>query len=246
MNPVLVHNSFIYFDTDCKCCGHRTESFGAVDYGKCCEDGGTRRHPQLTGIPIWYKRCTYCGFVFTTAFDSWSDAEFMERIYNKAYAKADPDYTTRPYNNATSLASHFMKERRRPSILDYGGGSGEFAEFMRSLGYDADSYDPFGPEKYRKPPERKYDVITSFEVFEHHPDPKLLAQHIVGLLNPIGEVLFSTLLMPSPLLHPSQFWYIAPRNGHISIYTHQALVELFKPWLVVMSVSQGSHRAIWK
>jgi 2-polyprenyl-3-methyl-5-hydroxy-6-metoxy-1,4-benzoquinol methylase len=207
----------------CKCCGSEAALFGVVDFSKNCED---RRRPalELSGIPIYYHRCPKCGFLFTTAFDSFSHEDFARHIYNADYQRVDPDFAVaRPAASAEWMTLNFA--RSRPSrILDYGGGKGALAKLLREAGFsNVENYDPFVPE-FAVRPEGKFDCILCFEVMEHSPRPaETLAEVASFLANP-GIVFFSTAVQPeSIMVERVGWWYVAPRNGHVSIFTTTSL-----------------------
>src|SRR5579885_2070868 len=104
----------------CKCCGDTAFLWGVVDFHKNCE---VRRRPVLgiSGIPIYYYRCPGCRFLFTTAFDDFTDEDFLRYVYNEDYSLVDPDYLgDRPRANANFLVRLLASVRPR-RILDYGG-----------------------------------------------------------------------------------------------------------------------------
>jgi hypothetical protein len=53
--------------TACKICAGPAPLYGVVDFHRGCEIPGGKRLP-LSGIPVHYRRCTVCGFLFTAAF----------------------------------------------------------------------------------------------------------------------------------------------------------------------------------
>jgi hypothetical protein len=65
----------------CKCCGAPASLYGVVDFHKNCEIY-RRRVLDVAGVPIYYYRCPECRFLFTTAFDGFSRADFHSHIYN--------------------------------------------------------------------------------------------------------------------------------------------------------------------
>jgi SAM-dependent methyltransferase len=213
----------------CKCCGGHSSLCGVVDFNKNCEIGRTNPLP-LAGIPIYYYRCTRCAFIFTIDFDGFTDQQFLDVIYNQQYALVDPEYAqVRPGGNAEFLKSLFSAHKSI-SILDYGGGNGLLASRLRASGFlKVDSYDPFVREFSTRPAER-YDCIVCFEVVEHSNRPRETFAELNSLLKPDGLLLFSTLLQPPDIDAAGVgWWYIAPRNGHVSLYTEAALVSLFNP-----------------
>jgi hypothetical protein len=226
----------------CKICSGESALFGHVDFNRSCEELRGFKLPPL-GIPVHYRRCTGCGFLFTECFDDWTQAEFKQHIYNDDYVKVDPDYArNRPGVNASNIARQFYPERERIRILDYGGGNGRVAELLRSTGFaHVETYDPFTPQFCQRP-QSKFDLITSYETFEHLPDPAPVFQEIADMLAPGGTVQFSTLLLPWS--YDISWWYIGPRNGHVSIFSERALdIAWKKHGLSIRSSSSDLHVA---
>jgi 2-polyprenyl-6-hydroxyphenyl methylase/3-demethylubiquinone-9 3-methyltransferase len=86
-----------------------------------------------------------------------------------------------------------------------------------------DVYDPFVPGQSQLP-QRTYDLVLCVEVVEHVPDPRRLFQELSTLAGDEGMVCLTTLLQPSNFAAPwTNWWYVAPRNGHVSLYTSAAL-----------------------
>jgi SAM-dependent methyltransferase len=207
----------------CKCCGNLAVPYGVVDFHKNCEIA-RQKVLDISGVPIYYHRCPACGFIFTTAFDHFTNEDFTRHIYNDEYALVDPDYQEiRPRANAASLCSLFsaVKPGR---ILDYGGGNGTLTGFLREAGFGhVDTYDPFVP-RYSVRPADRFDCIVSFEVVEHTTDPARVFADMNELLAESGLILFSTLLQPADIDQQGlNWWYAAPRNGHVSLYTRASL-----------------------
>ncbi len=75
----------------CKICGGDTALDGVVDFNKSCHEQHGLRLP-VTGVPVYYRRCAACGFLFTDALDDWSIEDFRAHIYNDDYHVVDPDY----------------------------------------------------------------------------------------------------------------------------------------------------------
>ncbi len=207
----------------CKCCGAPAPLYGVVDFNKSCEDA-RRQVFELSGMPIYYYRCPRCELLFTTACDRFSPEDFRTLIYNHDYALVDPDYReARPRGNAAMLARLFptVKPRR---LLDYGGGNGLLAERLGPHGFpDARCYDPFVPA-FAARPAGSFDCITSFEVVEHSTDPLCAFADMSSFLAEEGLILFSTVLQPPDLGgQRMNWWYVAPRNGHVSLFARKSL-----------------------
>lgn len=213
----------------CKVCNAPAHFMGALDFNKhCMEQPGTKLPPY--GFAVYYRRCKACGFVFTNAFDAWEPADFTRHIYNEDYIKIDPGFDTfRPESNAQLVAALLASRKDTVSILDFGGGNGHLAGHLRAAGFSlCDTYDPFSVD-FATPPRRQYDVITCFEVLEHTPDPIGTTTAISRLLNTDGVVIFTTMVQPEDFEKQGlSWWYIGPRNGHISIHSTTSLELLWK------------------
>ena len=229
----------------CKICASPAPLYGAIDFNRVCADSDPYQLPPAN-VLIPYNRCAGCGFVFTASFDSWSHEDFAGHIYNDLYPKIDPHYEERrPAANLTWIRQEFtrMKGRR---FLDYGGGNGRLAELMRGEGFgEVVTYDPFEP-RYSTLPDEKFDVISCFETLEHVPDPVDTVTRLMGFASPKTIVFFSTLLQPRNFNECGLFWpYVAPRNGHISIYTRQSLALLFGRFgYTVTHLDEDKHIAL--
>jgi hypothetical protein len=211
----------------CKICNNETELHGCVDANRSCEiQRGA--FPALSGVPIYYQRCLTCGFLFTTAFDGWSLDDFRNRIYDTGYAAADPDYATgsRARRNAV-LTAEFMRRFSTCRVLDYGGGDGTLATSLRERGLDAHSWDLLLDGRSALPPTGTFPLVTAFEVFEHSPTPIETALDALSMVEKKGRLLFSTLLLDRLPRFSTDHWYIAPRNGHVSLHTRLSLQRLF-------------------
>ena len=212
-----------FLEPACKCCGGQTSFFAGYDFSRTCED---QERPVFarSGIDVPYYRCSSCGFVFTTYFDRWSKETFAERIYNSEYILADPEFSAiRPKYIAEQLSTLLASVPADIKILDYGGGEGKLIQELKLRGFErCESYDPFFSDGSR--PEGSFNLITAFEVAEHTADPILLFQDALSFLAPHGVLLFTTALQSRK--PDRDWWYIAPRNGHISIHSYASLQRL--------------------
>jgi 2-polyprenyl-6-hydroxyphenyl methylase/3-demethylubiquinone-9 3-methyltransferase len=227
----------------CKICGAPSPLLGVVDFHKSCIEAQGRRL-AVSGHPVYYRRCPQCAFVFTNAFDAWDWDAFSEHIYNNDYIVVDPDYVEqRPAGNAHLIANSFSDAKGSIQILDYGGGTGVLAARLRDQGFSATTYDPFS--SFNELPSQKFDLISCFEVLEHAPFPEKTVATMVSLLKDPGAILFSTLVQPAEFDSVGlNWWYASPRNGHVSLYSTQALALLFRPYgMRVGSFSPDLHIA---
>jgi len=215
--------------TPCKICQQPAPLFGLVDFNRNCQiPDGVKL--ALTGTPVYYRRCGSCGFLFTDAFDGWSQDEFKTHIYNGGYLAVDPGYLEiRPCSNAGLVQQVFGAHKTTLRVLDFGGGNDVLCSELRAAGFPvATTYDPFVQE-YAKPPDGKFNLITCFETLEHMPDPLKGIGAIVERLADPGLVLFSTLLQPPDFEKLGMnWWYVGPRNGHVSMFSRDALVKAWR------------------
>lgn len=208
----------------CKICGAAAPLFGVVDFNRSCEEVRGRYLP-LSGIAICYWRCPVCGFLFTDSFDDWTEADFKKYIYNDDYLAVDPDYCeTRPIDRAEWMTRNFEKDKSRLRVLDYGGGNGLLSESLRRSGFvAAETYDPFTAE-FSRLPSGKFEIVSCFETLEHLPDPTGGIAALASFVAEPGIVVFSTLVQPADVTtQRTNWWYIGPRNGHISMFTRFSL-----------------------
>lgn len=228
----------------CKICGGDAQLFDVVDFKKCCNP--TLYPDGLAGVPVFYRCCRTCRFIFTTFFDGFTSDQWRSHVYNDEYAAVDPEYIEiRPRRNASEVESLLLGNQASTIALDYGGGNGMTAMLLRKKGWTYDAYDPFGfcdvePERIGK-----YNFCSAFEVFEHSPDPISTLSEILRMTSPERLMIFvGTGVHDSEVRLDNRlaWWYAAPRNGHVSLYSRRALQLLGRRFgLGYVSVSRGTH-----
>lgn len=232
----------------CKICGSASPLYGVVDFNHSCKTPHGKRFPLL-GVPIYYRRCPACGFMFSDCFDDWTEHEFKQHIYDDLYVAVDPDYIeTRPKATARLVEQLFRKDKSRLRLLDYGGGNGVCCQELRVSGFlSADTYDPFTPA-YASRPEGTFDVVLCVETLEHLPRPMAEIESIIEYVSDSGVVLFTTLVQPTDLEKEGMnWWYIGPRNGHISLFSQKSLVSAWQRFgFKVVSFNDNLHLAFRK
>lgn len=235
----------------CSICGHADVLLaGCKDFGVSGNDHfeGRRIFADF-GISIAYHECARCGFLFTNAFDRWTPEQWRLHVYNEEYLLADPPFQSeRPLRNAQWVASLFNRELPDLSILDVGGGNGKFAEALSHCGARIESHDPlYGQGSL--PSERCFDLITSFEVIEHvpHEQQRDWMHRIAALLrkSPFARILISTEVLQPHL--SVDWWYVCPRNGHISIHSTRSLAILAeRVGMNIFSINPSMHLLCWR
>jgi len=209
---------------DCKICGGATEFFDVVDFNKFCNVTDYYAFGR-SGIPVCYWRCVDCGFLFTDFCDAWSPEDFSRWIYNADYILVDPGYSEiRPAQLAQQVGCR-LRGLESIAILDYGSGSGVMTERLRRQGFaGAMNFDPYSSPAR---PAGLFDLVTCFEVLEHTPDPIAALEEMRAFLRPGGCILFGQSLQPANIAEVrGNWWYVAPRNGHVSCYTEESLAHL--------------------
>lgn len=212
----------------CKICNGETCLFDVVDFNKSCADD--QYVLGFAAIPVIYRRCTQCQFIFTDFGDSFESKEWETYVYNKDYLTVDSAYLdTRPCHNARELMSFLAGRRKTVVGLDYGGGNGKAAALLRANGWQFDSYDPYGSTEMS--PERLgyYNFWSAIEVFEHVTDPVASLEKMLSMAGP-GKllILIGTSTHDGHVSEATRlsWWYAAPRNGHISLYSRKSLQVL--------------------
>jgi SAM-dependent methyltransferase len=193
---------------------------------------------------VGYWLCSDCGFCFAPEMARWSREEMQSRVYNDDYAHHDPDIELRPTENAKLLERLFGRDKGAIRHLDYGGGSGLLSRLLREAGWDSTSYDPFFDRGAELRGLGKFDLVTAFEVVAHLPNVNRLMDEIYGLLADQALVLFSTVVSDGHIAPglPIDWWYAAPRNGHMSLHSRLSLTMLgAKRGFRFSSLSEVAH-----
>lgn len=207
---------------ECKICGHPADVRYRVNRDRIVGE------PLRDGTEsVDYYYCEFCGFLFSTHLDGYSDRALNSAVYNDDYwTQMDPD-------DRSAIPLTFIQRfmvGRKMRILDYGCGRGHGVSVLRTQGYDAFGYD-IGADylaqqcsnDWAELPDR-YDFIFSFEVIEHLTQPLVLLEDAERLLAKDGVLFLTTYLYDEAL--GREFWYLAPRNGHVSLFSRRTLKHL--------------------
>lgn len=192
---------------------------------KICDNKSQRifNGTVLQKYNVAYFRCEYCGFIQT------EQPYWLNEAYSEAIADLDIGYVLRNlvYKNIT--VSVIKKAfNKKGSFLDYGGGYGLFVRLMRDIGLNFVRQDSYCENIFAKhfdlkdSIEKKFDLVTAMEVFEHFGDP---FAEIKKIFNYSNSILFSTSLQPHENIASINDWdYFSPEMGqHISFYTKKSL-----------------------
>jgi len=196
---------------NCKVCGAPSRAFADATL--------------LQRYKIAFYRCPACGFVQT------EEPYWLAEAYSEAYAFTDIGAVSRNHHYrkvvAACISSFFVADG---PFLDYGGGYGLFTRLMRDMGFNFYTYDKYGKNLFAPgfdgdaSGSTRYELLTAFEVFEHLVDP--IGE--LGMMSRISDnILFSTVLLPSPAPRPDEWWYYGLDHGqHVSLYSPDSLHRL--------------------
>jgi 2-polyprenyl-3-methyl-5-hydroxy-6-metoxy-1,4-benzoquinol methylase len=176
-------------------------------------------------------------------------SEFESKVYNNDYILVDPHYLSeRPRSNAIYVQSTIGDSGRQLRHLDYGGGEGLLSRLLCDAGWNSRSYDPFVDKNVKIAELGRFELITAYEVFEHVPDPCALIDDLSSLLVEDGVIMFSTLLSDGNIHHHQRlsWWYVSPRNGHISIFSQRSLSLLAERKQFLVGGNTTGFHAMWR
>jgi len=186
----------------CKICEYESEKF--------------KKSKIMNKYEISYYYCPSCEFIQT------EEPYWIEEAYIETINLTDIGIMKRNQvlaNFTTIILSLFFNKRRK--FLDYAGGYGIFTRLMRDIGFDfywSDKYTENLISKgfeYNK--DEKYELLTSFEAFEHFTNPIMEIENMLKISN---NILFSTTLTPiKKPLHEEWYYYGLDHGQHISFYS---------------------------
>ncbi|HEY9047939.1 MAG TPA: class I SAM-dependent methyltransferase [Ohtaekwangia sp.] len=178
-----------------------------------------------------YFKCSNCEFIQT------EKPYWLQEAYQNSITALDIGLVYRNQYLSTvaqALITRFFNPGKK--FLDFGGGYGLFVRMMRDRGFDFYRQDKYCENLFAKnfdisdlPEESKsFELVTSFELFEHLENPM---NEIQKMLSTGNSILFSTEVQPTQG-DISSWEYLAPETGqHIALYsvkTLQTIARKFK------------------
>lgn len=176
---------------------------------------------------IDYYECDNCEYI---AMDDNYEISFSEErhVYDLHNNSIEDDGYVNYFKNFLEKGVFPFITEKHIAFLDFGSGPEPVLKqiLQRDYGIECDFYDPHyhDDESYRK---KRYDVITSTEVFEHLKNPLETIGELVALLNDNGILSFMTLLHPKDETIFTDWWYRRDET-HISFFSDKTIEMIAK------------------
>lgn len=197
----------------CKICQNETnEIFNAV---------------VLYKYNVQYYQCKNCGFGQT------EKPYWLEEAYVSPMNLSDTGVVFRSERLSkivTSLICLFFN--KKGTFLDYAGGLGVFTRQMRDIGFNFLWQDPYTKNElargFEGDLESKYDIVTTFESFEHFENP---IEEIEKILKLSDTIILTTDLISIPAPEHSKWWYYASEHGqHVAFHSKESFKLIAKKY----------------
>ncbi|MEI8061181.1 MAG: class I SAM-dependent methyltransferase [Candidatus Berkelbacteria bacterium] len=172
---------------------------------------------------VKYYYCENCGFLFT------ENPHWLAEAYKESMNFSDTGVLQRNvlFSKYASVLLHFLFDNKA-KFLDWAGGFGVFTRLMRDIGFDYYWSDPYTENilarNFEGSETDKYELVTSFESFEHFVDP---IYELEKILKVCKNIFFSTETLPNPVPLTADWWYFGLCHGqHLSFYSPKTLKYL--------------------
>jgi len=170
----------------------------------------------LNKYNVAYFQCKNCGFAQT------EKPYWLQEAYESPINLSDTGVIYRSERMSkitTSLITLFFNTKG--TFLDYAGGLGVFTRQMRDIGFDYYWHDPYTKNELSRGFEgsldKKYEVVTTFESFEHFENP---LDEVEKILKFTDTIILTTDLISNPAPAHSQWWYYGSEHGqHIAFHS---------------------------
>jgi hypothetical protein len=177
------------------------------------------------------------------------DPYWLDEAYNNAINNSDVGLIARNLVFSERISALFKKIKLNAAqkYLDYGGGYGMFVRMMRDNGFNFFWSDQYCENIYAtkfvvdKPgsTSEQFEVVTSFEVFEHLPDPH---KEIEKILSFTDSILFSTELVSTVPSEIEKWWYVGAEHGqHVALYNIKTLKFIARKYGLNLYSARNLH-----
>jgi len=179
---------------------------------------------------VSYFQCPKCGFAQT------EKPYWLDEAYESSMNLSDTGVMFRSERMSkitTSLITLFFNSKG--IFLDYAGGLGVFTRQMRDIGFNYYWQDPYTKNVLARGFEgdlnKKYELVTTFESFEHFEEPLDEVEKILKLTDTI--ILTTDLISKKAPKHENWWYYGSEHGQHIAFHSKDS----FK----VMATKFGLH-----
>lgn len=180
--------------------------------------------PVLDKYDVGYFECRTCGSVET------EPPYWLSEVYIEDVHPTDADYLNRNlyvFKHALFLLK-VLKIDRSATVLDYGGGLGLVARFLRESGWNAFCHDTYTKSPF---PDVAWDntpptFVTAIELFEHLTDPQAEMEKLFA-----GDPDY-VYVRTCRYEGQGQDWtYLGPSHGqHVFFYTDKAMRHIARTY----------------
>lgn len=195
---------------------------------KICKSKGEKIFTDvvLNKYNVDYFKCTKCSFIQTES-PYWLNEAYCEAITSLDIGLLYRNNYLLPI--VKTVITAFFDSKK--TFIDYGGGYGVLVRLLRDSGFEFYRQDMYCQNLFAKDFDvsgdhlnRKYELLTAFEVFEHLENP---VAELQKMLEYSDTILFSTEIQPDKNVRPVNWWYFVPETGqHIALHSIESLQEL--------------------
>ncbi len=167
--------------------------------------------------------CSNCELIFLNK-KFYVSKENEKNQYDHHNNSLENEGYVKMFNN---FLDYTLKDLNVKSALDFGSGpTPVLAELLKRKGLHVDYFDKFyQPKKIYVA--KKYDLITSTEVFEHLENPKEILNLLSSHLNPNGIISIMTLFHTNSKTDFLKWWYRRDPT-HITFFTPKTIKVMAK------------------
>lgn len=202
---------------------------------KCCGNEELKEKGEKDGYAFW--ECSECAYVFTGLQDEKmvKPYESVKHAIQSGATKNGRDKSIEFLSPALSwLPDHQLK------IMDFGCGECNIPHRLRKEGHRVIAVDIVPPLNHHPDrltgdimdldiPANSFDLIYSYQVFEHIAEPRHVLKRLCRLLKPDGMILIHTDMETSDRYSCDfeNWWYVLPPD-HCSYFRHKTFENMFE------------------
>lgn len=179
---------------------------------------------ELLDIQNKYYHCQECEVIFIDPAEIVAPTEEKERYEGHDNNHQNEGYVKMFENFIDDLIQPNINLKEINDVLEFGCGPGPvLADLLESEGLKVDRYDPyFFPDKVFL--DKKYDLITSTEVFEHFSDPVKEMELLTSHLREDSYLAVMTSFHPGP--EEFEDWWYKWDPTHIVFYNQKTFKKI--------------------